>query len=336
MESTELSAAAPAAHPAPPWWEVRAERFARARAALRDKPVLTVLQPFGPMDNDIPGLDVQFADHNWFAANPAGEADIYFNQGYQHNIGPLWEVIRSGRAAVSACWFWDNHHLFASTMHAAMLADISFCAHSFASHYVPNELGEYGGFIPLSPIFWQDSLVRRLHAQSAGRPRDDRLYGGYNSYQEFPDRDRFLEAVIAEVPASRIRIYPHGISPHPYYVLSQEEKLTEWLSFKVSLCASFGINTTIRMFEALLAGQIPIVVGRIHDLDMLFSREDRAALPMYVVEEYDAERVKACYAEALLRFDAEGQAGVARRMQYVLDRHSLRCRIQEMVRRIRG
>jgi len=318
------------------WWTIRAARFAAARAGLRDKPVLTVLQPFGPMDNDIPGLDVHFADHGWFANNPGRAADIYFNQGYEHNIGPLWDVVRSGRAAVSACWFWDNHHLFATTTRGAVLSDIFFHAHSFAAHYLPREMSEDGGFIPLAPIFWPDSLVRSMLADTLTRPRDGRLYGGYNAYREFPDRDRFLEAVIARVPESRIRIYPHGMAPHPYYALPLAEKLDEWLSFKVSLCASFGTNTTIRMFEALLAGQIPIVVGRIHDLDMLFPAADRAMLPMLVVEEYDPEAVRACHAEALARFDAEGAEGIQRRSDYILARHSLRCRIQAMVARIRG
>lgn len=329
-----MNAAEPA--DAPPWWEQRAKRFDAARAALRDKPLLTVLQPFGRMDNDIPGLDVQFADHGWFAKNPQRTADIYFNQGYDHNIGPLWDVVRSGRAAVTACWFWDNHHLFAATTRAASLCDISFCSHSYAAQYLPQELSLYGGWIPLAPIFWSDSQVRSMLADAAERPRDGRLYGGYNSYQEFPDRDRFLAAVTARMPDSHIRIYPHGITPHPYYALPLKEKLAEWLSFKVSLCVSFGTNTTIRMFEALLTGHIPIVVGRIHDLDALFSAAERAALPIYVVEDYDAEAVAACYAEALARFDAEGPAGIKRRSEHILARHSLRTRIQDMVARIRG
>ena len=112
-----------AADPAdtPPWWEQRARRFDAARAALRDKPVLTVLQPFGRMDNDIPGLDVQFGNHSWFANNPQQTADIYFNQGYDHNIAPLWDVVRSGRAAVAACWFWDNHHAKVLNLRTALV-----------------------------------------------------------------------------------------------------------------------------------------------------------------------------------------------------------------------
>ncbi len=320
----------------PPWWAQRAGRTAAARAALRDKPVVAVLQPFGPVDNDIPGLDVQFADHSWFEGNPTGTADIYFNQGYEHNIAPLWDVVRGGRAAITACWFWDNHHLFATTTRAAALCDITFCAHSYAAHYLPTELSAFGGFIPLSPIFWPDSLVRRMLAETMARRRDGRLYGGYNSYREFPDRDRFVEAVVARIPDSRLRIYPHGVVPHPYYDLPPEARLDEWLSYKVALCASFGTNTTIRMFEALLAGQIPIVVGRIHDLEALFPAEIRAALPMHVVEEFDAEAVAACHAQALAQFDAEGEVGIRRRSDHILRHHSLRARIQEMVARIRG
>lgn len=321
-----------------PWWLVRQERFRAGVAALRDKEVITVTQPFAPIDNDIPGVNVLFANQNYFIEDPTRTADIYFSQGYSPDIPPLWDVVRSGRAGVTACWFWDNHHLIASTMRAAMLADISFCAHSFASHYVGNELGRYGGFVPLCSPFWSNSVARKVLDEVAGKPRADALYGGYNSYKEWPERDVFLRQVMEAIPNNVIKMWPHGMpgDQHPYYSLPAEEKLKDWCSHKVALCVSFGVNTTMRIFDALLAGQIPLVVGDVHDLDMIISPADQATLPVMRIRSLDAGAVREHYAKALQLFDSEGEAGIRRRSEFILAHHMPRNRVIQMVEAIRA
>jgi hypothetical protein len=219
-----------------------------------------------------------------------------------------------------------------------MLADVSFCAHSYSTHYVPNELGRYGGFVPLTPIFWSNSLVRSLMLEATGKRRRDELYGGYNSYAAWPERDAFLNACMEAIPNNVIKIWPHGLpsDQHLYYTMPREDKFREWLDYKVTLCVSFGINTTMRMFESLLSGQIPVVVGEIHDLDAIIPLSVQEQLPLIRVKTFDAAAVREAYAVALERFDLEGEEGVQRRSRYILENHMPRNRIIQMVDYIRN
>lgn len=329
--------AAPSVLGGTPWWVLREMRLREAVRRIGDKSTITVLQPFAVVDNDIPGVDLRFANHTFFDDENA-EADIYLSQGYGQDIAPLWNVVKTGRAGVAGCWFWDNHHLLTDTMHAAMLADVNFCAHGFASHYVANELGQYGGLVPLCPIFWTNSMATSVLKEMEGGPRSNRLYGGYNSYLQWPERNSFLRACMEVIPENAIEIYPYGTLPqdHRYYALSREAKLREWCSHKTALCVSFGVNTTMRMFESLLGGQIPIVVGDIHDLDAIIPPADQMALPLIRVVEPDPRAVRQAYEHAIECFDADGEIGARRRSEYVLQRHMPRNRLLQMIDRIRN
>ena len=188
------------------WWEVRERHLRAALRRIREKERLTIIQPFAPVNYDFPGMDVYHRNHDYLWSKDGGPVDIYFSQGYQHNIDALWHVTKSGQAGLTACWFWDNHHLFKSTTRAAMLADVSFCAHGFAADYIPNELGHFCGVVSLCPVFWSNSVARDLMAEQVGKPRRNELYGGYNSYEGLDDRDAFLLACKEAIPTNRIAI----------------------------------------------------------------------------------------------------------------------------------
>ena len=336
MDAAEMTSQT--ASPIKPWWEMKEARLRSAIGEIRQKEQLTIIQPFAVMDNDIPGLNVLFADDSYFLDEHQRSADIYFNQGYNPNLAALWRVTQTGRASVTACWFWDNHHLFESTIHAAMLADVSFCAHSYMSHYVGNELGRYAGFVPLCPIFWTNSTARQVLSEVSGCPRRNELYGGYNTYSEFPERNIFLRSCMEAIPSNVIKIRePHKSPDKDYYFnLPPADKLKDNCDYKVALCVSFGHNTTNRTFDALLSGQIPIVVGSIFDLDSIISPQDQAMLPLINIKEYDPVAVRNAYDAAIERFDAEGEAGVRRRSDYILESHMPRNRLIQMVDFVRN
>lgn len=320
-----------------PWWEVREQRLREAINGLRQKSEITVVESIFScaIENTIPGLNVIQAEIEYFD-DPQNRADIYLNPGYEHNIGPLWNVIKTGRVGVSACWFWDNHHLFKSTMRASMVADVSFCAHAYASNY-QNELGHYGGYVPLCGIFWSQTLVETVLADTRGQPRSDNLYGGYNCYPEFAERTVFLKKCQEAIPLNDLKFWVHGLprEQHLYYAMTHEQKLRDWCQYKVSLCVSFGSNMTMRIFEALVSGQIPIVVGDILDFQLVFSPEDEAMLPILRVPADDVEAIATAHREALARFDHEGQFGIDRRTTYALNRHMPRNRLIQMVEAIK-
>ncbi len=305
---------------------------------MRRKETITVVESIFSceIENTIPGLQVIQAEADYFD-DPRHTADIYLNPGYDHNIASLWQIIQTGRVGVTSCWFWDNHHLVKSTMHASMLVDVTFCSHNYAAHY-ENELGRYGGFVPLCGTFWSQTLVETVTRDVRGQKRKDHLYGGFNCYPEFPERTVFLEQCRKEIPLNDLKLWMHGLpsGAHLYYAMSHEAKLRDWCQYKVSLCVSFGSNTTMRIFEALLSGQIPIVVGDILDLHLIFSPEDEAMLPLVRVASNDVEHIIEAQRRAILLFDQDGQDGIDRRVAYALARHMPRNRLTQMVEAIKN
>jgi hypothetical protein len=304
---------------------------------LAGKERLMITQPFFPFDGQVDGCDIIWADDQHLRTHPDFTCDIFFSHGYSPDFSRIAYVRETGRATLVANWFWDNHHLFASSMHAAMLSDINFHAHDYASSYLANELAETGGFAPLCPIFWTQAVVQQAATLSLLAERSDNLYGGYNSYPEFPARDIALSRIMEGLPQHNIFITPHGTSPdqHPFYGMSPLARLQEWMKYKVSLCMSFGANTAIRIFDCLLAGGIPLIVGRPADLDQIFSAQDMESLPVIVVETDDPIEVRRAYQLCLQRFDHDGPEGVMRRWQFTRSNHMPANRMASMVTRIR-
>ena len=315
----------------------RRDLVARLRA-LSKQERLVVAQPFFRIDTEIDGMDVRWTNDTAFRQDPDYRCDIWFNQGYSPDFPRLTYVRSTGRALIHATWLWDNHHLFADSMHASMLSDVTFCAHGYASAYLRNEISLDGGFIALCPVFWEDREVQAASEVALHSPRSDALYGGYNSYPEYPKRDALLADVRRAVPNNRIFTTSHGTPPeeHPFYGMSPHDRMLELMGYKVSLCAAFGQNTAMRIFDTLLAGGIPLLLGRPADLPSIFSEAEMEMLPVVVVDEFEGESLAAAHRHCLERFDAEGADGVARRSEFLRRNHMPSNRLAQMVARIRA
>ena len=305
--------------------------------SIRNKKHLVVTQPFFDFDEEVGGADILWADENAFKKDAQFVADIFFNHGYSPDRDRLLYVRKEQRSALHATWFWDNHHLFADTVHAALLSDIYFYAHNFRSSYISNSLSVDGGFVPLCPIFWKSADVKAAVSAGLMQRRKNSLYGGYNSYPEFPERDRLLHRIMAHVPEHNLFITPHGtpVEQHRYYGMSPVERLLEWMQFKVSLCVSFGGNTAIRIFDMLLGGGIPLIVGRPDDLDAIVPRKLQEELPIVVIEDSHPEAVLIAHETCVRLFDEMGEAGVVNRHRYVRDNHMPKNRMEQMINVIR-
>ena len=320
------------------WLAVQREQLKGSLYKIREKKRLIVTQPFFPLDAQVPDCDIYFANADHFQNNPSFVSDIYFNQGYRPDFARLRYMRATGRATLLATWFWDNHHLFADTMQAAMLSDVYFSAHGYRSAYIRNGCSVDGGFAPLCSIFWQLHEIETASSLALQAPRSDLLYGGYNSYAEFPERDVLIERIKQHIPQNKLFITPHGTPPdqHPFYGMTPVARLLEWMTYKVSLCISFGGNTAIRIFDMLLGGGIPLVVGRPADLDSIIPRTDQEMLPIVVIDDDSPQAIEAAHRAAVARFDADGLDGVVRRHAYMKHNHMPQHRLGAMIAKIRA
>lgn len=320
------------------WLTVQRQQLQRGLRAIRGKTVLKVTQPFFRIDHPITDIEVFWADDNYYKQDESQTADIFFNQGYSPDRERLIYVRDTGRAALHATWFWDNHHLVADTVQAALLSDVYFCAHDYRSSYIRNRMSLNGGFSPLCPVFWQMNEVEEAATRAILAPRSDLLYGGYNSYVEFPERDVIINRIKEHIRDNNLFLTPHGVQPdaHPFYGMTPVDRLLEWMHYKVSLCLSFGNNTAIRIFDMLLGGGIPLVVGRPADLDMIFPKSAQDMLPIVVIDDTSPDAVAAAYQHCLKLFEDGGLDGVMTRHAYTKHNHMPHHRLAKMVSVIRG
>ena len=319
------------------WLQYRLDDLRKRLNKIRSKDTLTIIQPYFRLDSHIDGAEVLYADDTHLARNADFECDVFFGQGNQIDIGKLLAVKKTGRATLCAAWFWDNHHLYQESMHIAMLTDIFFPGHHYSSHYLKNEVSLDGGFVPMSSIAWTRQEVERAAGEALLAPRSNSLYGGYNSYAQFAHRDRLIEEVVAKVEDSVVFITEHGTPPerHRYNRLSPQERLSEWMRYKVCLCVSVDRDITMRMFDALLTGSIPLLIGRPDDLDQVISRDMQTLLPIIVVDSKDPEEAAAAYRSCVSAFDQGGPDGVLMRHCFARDNHMPKNRLTQMIGQVR-
>lgn len=315
------------------WLNQREAELKEKFLKIKNKSQLTIGQPFAPIDGKLDNGVIKYVNYKSILDNPDSELDILFFQGYSPETEKIIEVLKSGRVGIVATWFWDNHHLFTETTRNSFLSDINFCAHYYASHYLHGNLHNWGGFIPLAPISWSESEVVNFRKKHFGVERDSRLYGGYNAYDKWPEREEWLNAIIKSPIPNNIKIYKHGADIHPYYALSREDKFKEWSSAKVCLCSSFDRNTTIRMFDALLTGSVVILTGDIADIRMIFPVE-LSSIGIIHVTNPSIEELQEAYDRALKIFDTGGLSGMINRSDYILNNHMPFNRVKFMVKAI--
>src|SRR5262249_31398447 len=112
-------------------------------------------------------------------------------------------------------------------------------------------------------------------------------------------------------------------------------RLKEWADHKVHLIVPVARDLSTRVFEALMTGQIPLVPHDVGDLDLVVPADQQAALPILRYHAGSIESAKTSLRDALARFDAEGEEGVARRHAFARDHHTLAARLAAFARFIR-
>ena len=318
------------------WIGVRRRQLKQSLLALRQKKNWTVVQPYSPFEGSISKAQIIYADETIFKRLPDFECDIFLGQGNAPDRAKLIYVRETGRAKLLASWFWDNHHQCAETSQVASLTDVYFSGHFYKSSYIENYLSINGGFIPMFPVPWTLSEVEETATMALLAPRSDRLYGGYNSYPQFANRDAIIAEVKATIADANIFLTPVGtpLEKHPFNSKTTQQRLLEYMSHKVVFCIPVDQDLTCRMFDALLAGCIPLLVGRPPDLDLVFSRDLQALLPIIVSEDASPSSVRSGYDKCLAQFDLKGVDGVMFRHVYAKDNHMPEHRLKQIIKSI--
>ena len=320
------------------WLRVRQRQLKESLSTLRRKADWTVVHPYSPLAGPIAGANLVYANESVFEKQPDFQCDIFFGQGNSPDIAKLIKVRETGRATLLASWFWDNHHQFAETVKIATLTDVYFPGHAYISSYIDNFFSINGGFMPMVPVPWTRAEVEKVASQALLSPRSDRLYGGYNSHPQFQARDVIIESVKRLLPDNNVFSTPAGtpIERHRFNSLSTADRLLEYMAHKVVLCVPVDRDLTCRMFDALLAGCIPLLVGHPCDLDTVIPRDLQESLPVVVCDDNSPHAIVRAYKSCLELFDRRGADGIMRRHIFTRDNHMPQNRLEAMIASIRS
>jgi hypothetical protein len=301
---------------------------ARLRTALLKTPV--AIHIFTPESADITRLaaldEVTAAGRSWrISAGPVFPAHIDIVILTAHGgdfLAPIWNLRRGLPNAVCLVWLFDNHLNYVGNLRTVLAVDGYFPSHAFCSDYLLNPHSANFGHLPACCIQWNESEIREGLAL-AGR-RSDRFLAAFVDYP-FSRRHEFLHRLRA-VPEANLLLMPPEDRTR-YSNKSRAQQLAEWCGHKTSLVVPVERDLSTRLFDALVCGQIPLVSDAVLDLGRVFSPEVQAALPILTYRDGDVASLLATHAEALRRFDAEGEAGIRRRHGFVAAGHLLRHRL---------
>ena len=241
----------------------------------------------------------------------------------------LRQVREQGHDGPVVGWFWDNHHHVFENYRATADLDVCIPGHAWAASYLRSHQNLLLERVPLCVTQWTMDEARSFFTQYGQSERSDELYGGFVNYEMASKRNRLVNELIAAGSKSIYLINEPNLSR--YFGSPSGEKFPSWTEYKVSLCLPLNRDLSQRLFDALLAGQIPLVPSDVDDLDSVIPSSLQEGLPIVRFAEYSAESVAEAHQKALQRFDEDGPAGTERRHRFVMDNHMFAARITKIL-----
>jgi hypothetical protein len=246
-------------------------------------------------------------------------------------------IIRGRQLApVMVAWTFDNHHSHDANRCSNALADIILPAHRYCGHLMKTPHAILGQSVPLCCTQWPRALATRLLDERISIPRSDSLYGGYVLWRA--PRIALLQALKDAIPNSAISLIDPNSrkSPESYFRLSTEEQFLDWSSYKVSIALPFSHDLSMRVFDALMSGQIPLVPDSCYDLDYVIPQNVQESLPILRFKELSVPAIREIWCEAVRRYDELGMEGIYRRHAFARDFHHVSVRLRQIVEYILG
>jgi hypothetical protein len=317
-------------------------------ALARKRRLLVVVFQLGDLELelDVPAygfpLEVELRNFDDFEALSASglKPDLALFRSHQfwkldssYNFHHLIQAPSVAPECVNLVWLWDNHHHLDLGGQMAMLADIVLPMHETSVDY----LKAYNDFVfsalPAATAQWGGPrFVEAVFRDQASAERSDRLYGGFVAYEGF-QRNQFIQSCMRQMPDHALVLRPPSEARDIQHFGSatRRERMVEWMGYKCSLVCSLTEDIPIRVFDGLLAGQIPLVPHNLNGFDRLISPALQAELPVLRYDPYDVPSVEAGWRAAVALYDRAGVAGAARRHRFVMDNHLMKHRVVDVI-----
>ena len=279
------------------------------------------------------GMNVKFCE-SLLHAN-ARDCDLVILLVHLHREQEALRKLReSGFDGPVVGWHWDNHHHVFDNYATGKDLDVCIASHGFAKSYLRSPHHLMSAPVPLCATQWTDDEGVRFFAKHGLKKRSDNLYGGFIRYDFAEKRNQLIESLIANNSDSVYFLEEDKLAP--YFGMSPEQRFADWASRKVSLCLPLDGDLSMRFFDALFSGQVPIVPEDVEDFDGVIPRAVQAKLPVIRFKDYTSGAVQEAHAKALQEFNRGGEAGARARHKFVLEHHMFASRIRSIVGAMRS
>lgn len=233
-----------------------------------------------------------------------------------------------------ALWLWDNHLAQVNNLKSVWMSDIYFPSHLSEADYLLNVQAPFGLHVPACTAQWSIAEASECMKEFISLPRSNELLLNYVDYK-FAWRSEVLARLRAELPGVAALVMPSNDRGR-YFAKSGRERLLEWASHKSTVILPVMRDLSTRFFDSLLAGLVPIVPRLVADFDQVIPPEDQQRLGIVRVDDLETATVAKAVEVANALFDAMGEEGVQRRVDYVLGRHMFSHRIHSLLTAIRA
>lgn len=238
-------------------------------------------------------------------------------------------------ATVIVGWGWDNHHSRKRNAQIAPMTDLFLPAHSYCAPYLMSPHSILGGHMPLGTYQWSRKTAAALFDRHRDRPRDDALHGGFVLWKITPERAALVRKLRQALRGHALRLL-NADGRQNYFKLGPEDRWLDWAAHKAGLILPFQKDLSTRFFDSLMTGQVPIVPVWCQDFDKVIDDATAKSLPVVRLADESVPAVKQAWAEAVARYDADGEAGAERRHRYALENHHLIHRLAPICRQVRA
>lgn len=244
----------------------------------------------------------------------------------------LWELkTKAHPDSVFSLWYWDNHVAYNDNYKVALATDLNFISHNLGvPGYLTNPVSAVADHVPLCCAQFGADEIRQEIASELHTPRSNRGLFNYVVYENAPRAHMMREWERELGDLAEFKLMPSNDRTR-YWDLSRYERFQEWSSYKCSIIVPLVKDLSTRVFDALAAGQIPIVPEEIQDLDSVCSRELQSQLGIVRIPALTAHDLSIGIQQAVANFDKLGANGIIARSEYVVQQGLLGHRLLHML-----
>lgn len=312
-------------------------RIGKLREYFSGKPLRRVFlcAHLSGFDCNIDGLEVAYLEASFFQeSDPLRRQEnkqliegcvVILNSSVVRTQAQNDEFITFYEECTRTCfiaWDHDNHHWLPMSAFLAAFSDIYVPAHHENLYLLSRYNWLTAGPVYASCLQWSRKFLSENLPQMLTVDRSAEPLGKHVQYARFTFRNSVVTALNAHYPSI-------GFSRHSFHARSPQDRLQEWYSHKMHWIAPVLNDVTIRIFDALVTGGIPIVPASMRLLAPVsaIAREHIAfCTPMDIVNP------QALVARVNRQFDELGRDGIVARHRFALEHHHANTSILQILR----